>query len=250
MIADAAFQRLAVGLVALDRVGSTNDEALRLARAGQDDPTLVTAAVQTDGRGRRGRSWRSPEGNFHGSFLLRPAIALARVPEIGFVAGIAAVDAIGIVTTGRAAPTLKWPNDLLLDGRKLGGILVEADGADDASRAIAVGIGINLASAPEGMPYPTASLVDAAPVTPAEFGPVLADRFMAWHAHWRAAGFDAIRAAWMDRTAAVGTAVRVIADGEAIEGRHAGIDGAGALLIDQPSGRRRIVAGDVLPVVA
>ena len=109
-------------LVALASVGSTNDEAARLADTGVPEGTVVWSREQTGGRGRRGRHWASPPGNLYTSTILRPACAAPRAAELGFVAALAVAD---IVPVGRPV-RLKWPNDVLVDGGKIAGILLES----------------------------------------------------------------------------------------------------------------------------
>src|SRR5437588_611372 len=137
----------AYGLVALDSIGSTNEEAKRLARAGAADKTLVWARTQTAGRGRGGRSWVSPAGNLYLSLILRETCPPARAAELGFAAAVALAAALD-----RLAPGLdlafKWPNDVLLGGRKLAGILIEAESAAAAVDWLVLGLGVNVRPAP------------------------------------------------------------------------------------------------------
>ena len=144
-------------LVALDSVGSTNDEAARLADAGAPEGTVVWAREQTGGRGRRGRAWASPVGNLYTSTILRPDCPAARAAELGFVSALAVAD---IVPPGRAV-RVKWPNDVLVDGGKIAGILLESAIAQTgAVQHVIAGIGINVGFAPQlpEMRYPGAAL--------------------------------------------------------------------------------------------
>ncbi len=120
-------------LVALERVASTNDEALRLAAEGAEDGTLVWAREQTGGRGRQGRVWSSPPGNLYFSLVLRPDCAPAEAAQLGFVAGVALGEAIGSVAPPLIDVNYKWPNDLLLNGRKAAGILLVLLSAPDGT---------------------------------------------------------------------------------------------------------------------
>lgn len=218
--------------------GSTSDEARLLAREGAAHGTVVTAREQTAGRGRVGRSWASPEGNLYLSVLLRLGMAPARLPELSFVAGLAVADmADGFLPPDRRA-ALKWPNDVLVGGAKIAGILVEQ--ADDAT---IVGIGVNVAHCPEGTAYPVTSLRAAmnAPPNVDETRTALLVALNTRLGTWLAHGFVPIRADWLARAHPLGTRLRA----DTIEGAFAGLDPDGALLLDTTEGRRRIVAGDV-----
>lgn len=236
----------AVRLVALDTVGSTNDEAFRLAREGAGDLTLVTAVSQDAGRGRRGRAWTSPPGNFYGTFLLDPCQPLARLAELGFVAAVATVETCRALLPAGRRIEIKWPNDVLVDGAKVSGILVETEAAPAGRHWVAVGIGINVGSRPDGMPYDVTALAWHVPVTVESVRQCLAERFACWYRVWLADGFAPVRAAWAAAAVAAGRPIEVRLRDETLEGRFAGIDDGGALLLDQPTGRRRVTVGDVM----
>lgn len=237
----------AVHLVALDEVGSTNDEALRLGREGAPDLTLVTARSQNAGRGRRGRQWSSPVGNLYCSFLLRPACPAGRLAELGFVASVAAAEACNGLLPPPLGVELKWPNDLLLGGAKLSGILLETIEEVPGERLVAVGIGINVAAAPKDTPYPATCLTDHGPIAVADVARMLALRFAERYRQWRDDGFAPVRRAWTALATGRGRPVTVRIGTELLQGAFAGIDEAGALLLELPSGaRRRILAGDVM----
>lgn len=241
------FFRLAV----FDTLASTSDEARRRARDGAPEGTLVMARVQTAGRGRQGRTWVSQPGNLHLSLLLRPEAPMARAAQLGFAAGLAVADAIHAFAS-KGAVTLKWPNDVLLDGRKAAGILLESEG-DAAGRVafVVIGIGVNLAASPADTEFPATSLKAAAgnAPTPEAFLAMLAPALALWYERWRADGFAGLRQAWIARAAGLGQALRARLPGETVEGRFAGLDDDGLLLLDAPGGRRRIAAGDVFPTV-
>lgn len=149
-------------LLTFDEVGSTNDVARELAEKGAAHGTAVAARRQTAGRGRRGHAWASPAGNLYLSVLLRPGIAPSRLPGLAAACGLGALDGLGAVTDSNEVQ-LKWPNDLLARGRKLGGILVEA-GRDARGTTFAVcGIGINLESAPSHLEAICLAELGAAP---------------------------------------------------------------------------------------
>lgn len=230
-------------LIGLDRVGSTNDEARRLALAGAAADLLVVQAIeQTAGRGRRGRAWVSPPGNLHCSFVI--AIdSLANAAQLGFVAAVAVVDALSELVPG-AAFTAKWPNDVLMDGRKVAGMLLEPAGES----WLILGIGVDVAACPppDSVLYPAAALAhagyggDAAAVLDAvcrHLGP--------WVETWRREGFAPLRGAWIARARGIGEPVVVRLEAETLTGLFAGLDEQGALLLDAGSIVRRIMAGDV-----
>lgn len=237
-------------LAAFDTLASTSDEARRRAREGAPEGTLITARVQTAGRGRQGRAWVSQPGNLHASLLLRPEAPMARAAQLGFAAGLAVADAIGAFAS-KASVTLKWPNDVLLDGRKAAGILLESEG-NAAGRVafVVIGIGVNLAVSPAGTEFPATSLkaVTGTAPMPEAFLAVLASALALWYERWRTDGFAALRRAWLARAAGLGQALRARLPGETVEGRFAGLDDDGLLLLDAPGGRRRIAAGDVFPM--
>ncbi|BBK32059.1 BirA family biotin operon repressor/biotin-[acetyl-CoA-carboxylase] ligase [Stella humosa] len=233
--------------MALDAVGSTNDEAFRLAREGAAEITMVTARSQTGGRGRRGRTWASPPGNLYSSFLLRPDRPAAGLAELSFVAAVAAAEACSGLLPASAGVELKWPNDLLIDGAKLSGILVETEQGPDGRPVVALGIGINVAHAPEGTPYPATALSHHAAVVLEDVASALGAAVARWYGLWLDQGFAPVRAAWSAAAIRPGRPLSVRIGQETIAGGFAGIDESGALLLDLPAGtRRRVLAGDVI----
>lgn len=238
-------------LVALDSIDSTNEEARRRIAAvpgGLPEGTLIWAAEQTAGRGRRGRSWSSPRGNLYLSLVLRPACAPAAAAQLGFVAAVALAETLAALLPGPERVRLKWPNDVLVDGAKVSGILLEA-GSATAGRldALILGVGVNLASRPDSGLYKTISLREAGAATdPADLLERFAERFLAWYDIWRREGFAPLRAAWLDRAAGLGQTIEVRLDHETLVGRFATLDETGALALDLPDdGRRLVAAGDV-----
>ena len=219
-------------LVALHSVGSTNDEAAHLADAGAPEGTVVWSREQSGGRGRRGRVWASPVGNLYTSTILRPECAAPRAAELGFAATLAVAD---IVPAGRAV-RVKWPNDVLVDGGKIAGILLEsAIGQTGQVQHVVAGIGVNVGFAPElpEMRYPGSALggsVESA----------------ARLAEWRRDGFETVRAAWLAKAGPLGAEVDVKLGDGLVRGRFAGLDREGALLLDTASGPRKIVSGELL----
>lgn len=239
-------------LVSLERTTSTNDEAKALAAAGAAAGTLVWARTQTAGRGRRGRAWTSPPGNLYISLILRPAAPIATAAQLGFIAALAVADACRDYAP-EAAITFKWPNDVLLTGRKLAGILLESQGEAAGNLAwLVLGIGVNLAVYPVAVEYPATALsATGAEVMPEALLSTLAWRFCGWYERWQAgAGFAAIRAAWLARAHRLGRSMRVRLSDAALTGRFAGLDEDGALLLDTAAGRRRIASGEVFPAAS
>ncbi|MDI1287800.1 MAG: biotin--[acetyl-CoA-carboxylase] ligase [Reyranella sp.] len=228
-------------LVALDSVGSTNDEAARLADAGAAEGTVVWAREQTGGRGRRGRHWASPAGNLYSSTILRPVCAPPRATELGFVAALAVAD---VVPAGRDV-RVKWPNDVMVDGGKIAGILLESSiGQGGIVEHVVAGIGINVRFAPQlaDMRYPGAALGGSVEGALEQLTRALSRRL----AEWRRDGFETVRAAWLDRAGPLGIEVDVRLGEELVRGRFAGLDREGALLLETPAGPRKIVSGELL----
>jgi BirA family biotin operon repressor/biotin-[acetyl-CoA-carboxylase] ligase len=220
---------------------STNEEARRLALAGESGPLWITAARQTAGRGRRGRQWQSAEGNLAATLLICPVRNKSEWPQLSFVAAIAVAD-----MAARLAPSatiaVKWPNDILAEGRKLAGILLET-----AGEALAIGIGVNLNAHPSDTEFPAISLpaLGAKPSSPEDAMALLAPGFAGWYDLWEGAGFAPIRDAWLARAAGLGSRIRArLPDAERV-GVFEGIDAEGALLLNEGSRTRTIAAGEV-----
>ncbi len=221
---------------------------MALARGGMREPVWITAQQQTAGRGRRGRTWVSPPGNLYASLLLPDPCAAALAPQLSFVAALALHHAVSEAAPAlRGRLMLKWPNDLLLDDGKLAGILVEGETLADGAFTAVIGMGVNCAHHPEGLPYRATSLAAAgAPVESRALLEVLARALSARIAGWdRGAAFAAIREQWLARAWRFGEDVRLRTPEEA-SGRFAGIDQDGRLLIDVAGqGIRAIAAGEL-----
>lgn len=234
--------------VVLDETDSTNSEARRRAEAGAPDGLAVVARRQTAGRGRRGRRWESPEGNLYVSLLLRPDRPLAEAALLSFVAAVALGEAVAAMLPPEAPIAFKWPNDLLVGGAKCAGMLLESSAAG-AGRLdwLIVGVGVNLASHPEGLPYPATDLAAAgAPApTPGAALEAFLGRFAHWRDIWSRRGFAPVRRAWLARAAGLGGPVEVRAGNATLCGTFAGLDPEGAMLLESARGRRRVTAGDV-----
>jgi BirA family biotin operon repressor/biotin-[acetyl-CoA-carboxylase] ligase len=229
------------GRVRYEELDSTNSEARRLAEKGEPGPLWISTVRQTAGRGRRGRAWDAAPGNLAATLLIRPRAPQATLGQLSFAAALAVAQ-----TASHFAPTaailVKWPNDVLAEGKKLAGILLES-----GSGWLAVGIGINLASFPASTEFPAISLAQLgiAPPSSEEALTVLAARFTHWYDAWMTDGFDAIREAWLARAAGLGKPLRARLPNETREGVFEGIDQTGALLLNERGSVRPIAAGEV-----
>jgi BirA family biotin operon repressor/biotin-[acetyl-CoA-carboxylase] ligase len=230
--------------------GSTQLVARELASAGAAEGTVVIAESQSAGRARLGRTWHSPPGqNLYCSILLRPALSPPTVPQVALVAGLATARAI---ETLGLAPAIKWPNDVLLDGRKVVGIITEMEAELDRVHVVIVGIGVNVnATAADFPPYlretaTSLAIVAGRPIDRVRFTAAVIDALEADYRRFVAGGFSALRAEWERRSALAGRAVAVRwPDGE-VAGTVAGIDDDGALrLVDADGTSRRVLAGEV-----
>ena len=229
---------------------STNEEARRQAMGGAPEGTLIWAKRQTAGRARRGRNWVSEAGNLYLSIILRPTQAASVAAQLGFAAALAVGEAALRFLPATAELTYKWPNDVLIGGRKTSGILLESQAADGGRLDwLVVGIGVNLVTFPESTEYPATSLAASGAGASVEaMLESVAERFHFWYERWRTQGFAPLREAWLARAQGVGGAVRVRLPAEEMNGRFAGLDEDGALLLDTEGRHRRIAAGDVFPV--
>ena len=226
---------------------STNDEARRLALAGEKGPLWLTAAQQTAGRGRRGRIWIVPADNLAATLLLRPEKTAAEAAQLSFVAALAAADVIrAFAPANRIA--VKWPNDVLADGRKIAGILLESASSDGRLDWLAVGIGMNLRLYPDDTEFPATSLAALGECVPSprEALTHLAAHWAKWYERWNASGFGNIRDAWIVQAAFIGQRIRARLHNEEAFGVFEGLDETGALILREAQGRvRTIAAGDV-----
>jgi BirA family biotin operon repressor/biotin-[acetyl-CoA-carboxylase] ligase len=237
--------------IALETVGSTNAEALARARAGERGPLWITAETQTNGRGRSGRVWLSPHGNLYATLLLTEPCAPAQAPQLAFVSGLALYDAVAHCAPELTAKlALKWPNDLLLGGAKVAGILIESETVPAFS--VAIGIGVNCASHPGDTPYPAMDLRAAgADVAPKSLFQALSASMQQRLAQWRRGeGFAYIRAEWLSRAAGLGEPISVRLPDREFSGRFDGLDEAGRLLLDQAGQLVTVTAGDVFALGA
>jgi BirA family biotin operon repressor/biotin-[acetyl-CoA-carboxylase] ligase len=232
---------------------STNAEARRLAEAGEGGPLWITAGVQTAGRGRRGRAWSSGVGDLAATLLLTSERAPAEAAQIAFVAALAVADTFDAFTPASLV-RIKWPNDVMIDGRKAAGILVESGVRAGGGLWLAVGCGLNLAQAPTDVERPAARAADhlrgdvAAPPTPEAALRVLVEAFARRLESWTVYGFEPVAAAWTARAAGLGAPCVARLGHETVEGVAEGLDSDGALRLRTAAGLRRITAGDVFPL--
>lgn len=243
------------GLVAFDQIGSTNAEALTRARDGEGGPCWFVTTEQTAGRGRRQRAWIAPRGNLAASVLEILDVTPASAATLGFAAGLALESAVRQVSLEAALRSgggdlnfaLKWPNDVLANGAKLSGILLEAEQVT-AGLAVVVGIGTNIVAAPTGTPTPATSLKALGIEVAAE--DVFTALSDAWAEHigiWdRGRGFGEIRRAWLARAAGLGQPVAITSGHTMAEGTFDTIDDQGCMVVRTTEGKLvPITAGDV-----
>ena len=254
-------------LEAHDSVGSTNSLALDAARAGDPGNLWIVSRKQESGRGRRGRTWQTPEGNLAATLLARSDFDLKLAATLGFVAGLSLADALAAVVPAKtrlsiaadggsghdrsgigARFTLKWPNDVLAEGQKLAGILLESSLLEGGRFAVAVGIGVNVAAYPEGLPYPATSLAAMGADCDAEtLFLALSDAWMNYVGQWdNGRGLDRIRRLWLAQAAGLGGEVAVRVGERVVRGIFETIDEECRFVIREGSGAAiPIAAGDV-----
>lgn len=245
-----------------DSIGSTSTEAARAAASGDAGDVWFCALQQTEGRGRRGRAWQTAHGNLAASLLVVPGCDPSVSATLGFVAGVAMNNALrdlvpdAVVRQGIDGAdgqngtriALKWPNDVLADGAKLSGILLEAQKRPDGSLAVVIGMGVNVVSAPEGLPYPATSLRALGYDLSAEtIFAALSDTWVDAVEIWDSGrGISDILSLWREAAAGIGAEVAVQRDGEVVRGVFETIDEAGRLIVRANDNRRiAITAGDV-----
>ena len=236
-------------LITHDVLDSTNGHALALARGGERGLLWITAQRQTAGRGRRGRTWVSQPGNLYATLLLASPVRPQCWPQLSLVAGLAVYDAlIEIAPDLKQRLAIKWPNDLLLDGAKFAGILIEGEGGNEA---VAIGIGVNCASHPAKTEYPATDLASAGmQIAPEMLFPPLSLKMIGRLAQWNGGdGFPTVRSDWIARAAGVGEQIRVRLPNRELLGRFAALDDNGSLVLCVADGSViTVTAGDVVMV--
>lgn len=235
----------------LGPVDSTNAEAARRA-PGLTGPCWILASEQTGGRGRRGRAWASPRGNFHATLALPPPGNPQAAALRSFVAALALREALAEVTGSPAPFALKWPNDVLCNGGKLAGILLESAGEGGRVAHLSVGIGVNLIAAPDpemiepGALRPVTLLAETGRrVEPADLLDALAPAFAQWDALLEAQGFAPLRAEWLAHAARLGERITARTGTETREGIFETLDETGALVLRTPRGREAVPAAEI-----
>ena len=229
----------------LDVTGSTNDDAKKAAEAGEAEGLVIHALRQTAGRGRMGRTWESPEGNLHFSILLRPQCSPVEAGYFSFAAALALHDAV-LDFMPSASMQLKWPNDVLIEGKKVGGVLLETSLIENKKVDwLVIGVGMNLAHCPETALYPTTSLLNEGAVPDVDKALMA---FLYNFNHWRLTlhhdGFRPVRRAWL-ADAKTGSMTVRLPQGE-IHGDFASLDENGGLILRLADGAEKVVdAGDV-----
>jgi BirA family biotin operon repressor/biotin-[acetyl-CoA-carboxylase] ligase len=236
-------------IAVFDSIDSTMDEARRRAVQGVCAPLWIVAANQTKGRGRRSRAWESGTGNLLCTLLLNPGVSAPEAAKLSFLAALCVGETLDHFLGSSLRIRYKWPNDVLLDGRKAAGILLEAvTGSGGGISWLSIGIGINLAQYPQDAAWPATSLAAAGVEAPDPHAAleVLAARFADWLSRWRNEGFSPVKAAWLARAARMGEAIEVRLDKETLPGIFTALDESGALVLTLADGTVRLIsAGDV-----
>lgn len=242
---------MGAGRIVLPETDSTNAEGFRRA-ATLAGPTWILAGVQTAGRGRRARPWSSPQGNFHGTLVLKPSEPPETVALRSFAAALALRDAFVRLTNLPASFALKWPNDVLCNGGKIAGILLESQGLTGADPVLCIGVGVNLIAAPdasqvEAGAVPPVSLLQETGlrITPEAFLDALAPAYEKWEVTFYTHGFAPLRSAWLSHAARLGETIRARTGQDSREGVFEGIDPQGNLILRMAEGRLAIPAAEV-----
>ena len=232
----------AIPLEQRDEVGSTSDDLVARAIAGAHECALM-ARRQTGGRGRLGRRWETIDGNLHLSVLLRPPAPVAPGPW-SLLAAVALADTLRTLLPAPGMLRLKWPNDVLLNGAKVAGILLEA--GSDPEPWLVIGFGVNLAGAPVGLSRPTASIADLVPAPrPNTFAANLLTAVSHWRGRLVQEGFSPVRQAWLALGPAIGDALSAGTGPQRQTGTFRGLGPDGALLLNGPAGLTAIRSGEV-----
>jgi BirA family transcriptional regulator, biotin operon repressor / biotin---[acetyl-CoA-carboxylase] ligase len=246
---ESAFLPKGFRLIHRDCVGSTNDEVRSLAENGAADGTIVSANVQTAGRGRNGRTWVSSAGNLLFSMLVRTNRPALIVPQLSFVASLAVAESVSEFVPLDADISCKWPNDVLVGGRKVAGILLEA--APISGRDIewlVIGIGINIAEYPKDALFPATSICEwsTSPVLADELLSNFCRRFSRWRNIWEKGDFAIIRQSWLAKAAGLGQPIQVNIANSTVSGVFDDLNSDGAMVLLQEDGQRvTITSGDV-----
>ena len=230
-----------------DELPSTSDLCRSLAQAGEPEGLAILARRQVQGRASHGRSWSSPPGNMYLSILLRPNTPIRQGGLWSLLAAVALADAVAPLLPDPSTLTLKWPNDLLLNGRKMAGILVDSHATQTGILDwLVIGLGLNLATAPQLPDRPSACLADATtPPPPETMAEHVLDRLAFWRDNFRRDGFAPVRTAWLARARNLGSEVTLRQGANDIVGRFAGLGDDGSLLLDADGKISAFAAGEV-----
>jgi BirA family biotin operon repressor/biotin-[acetyl-CoA-carboxylase] ligase len=235
----------------LAEAGSTNAELVTRAQQGELGPLWLVADVQVAGRGRNSRPWVSPAGNLYASLLLTDPAEPAHIAGLSFVCAVALRDAVHAAAGMHDDPrfTLKWPNDLMAEGLKAAGLLLEGGQAGGRPFVVA-GFGVNIVSHPEGTAHgATHLLATGLKVDRDGLFAALSDAMALRMKQWdRGMGFQTIRRDWLRNAFGLGQPIRVTTLSRSFEATFEGIDDAGHLLARTPAGRETVSAGDVFPI--
>ncbi len=221
--------------------------AREAAAEGAEDGLVIWAESQDAGRGRSGREWSSPPGNLYCSLLLRPNCRADQAAELSFVTALSVWSSVASLLPRTVSVQCKWPNDILVRGRKISGILLESGAVSGNTVGwLIIGVGINVISHPELGVYPTTSLkAEGVNSTVEEVLSGYLNAFAGWREVWRKEGFAAVRRAWLEKAVGLGQHTKVRIGEQELAGRFDTIDTDGALILIQGGERRRITAGDV-----
>jgi len=238
-------------LLSFDTLDSTNEEAKRLAKAGGAHGAVVWAKKQTGGKGRLGREWVSQEGNLFVSILLKPEKPLVELSQLSFVSGVAVVEALADMFGKSHKLACKWPNDVLLDGKKLSGILLESFHCEtDGKHWVVVGVGVNVDSHPSHTEFPATCLTEAgvelvsAKIVLSRF----IHHFIECYNEWSNKGFTPIRKRWLASAWNIKKEITARLPDEEISGVFQDIDDAGSLILKDKKGEKHtIFAADIFP---
>lgn len=233
-------------LTVLEEAASTNTVACDMARQGAPEGTIVRAKRQTAGKGRRGNVWTSAEGNLYASFIFRPQMPAALIGQLSFLMGLAVVETLADYLPPDRKVALKWPNDVLVDRRKIAGILLETEGGHNQSVGwVVAGVGVNM-TAVEVENATSIEQEGGGRVDPALFLNSLAGRVLGWLNIWRGFGFEPIRVAFLDRAEGIGGPITARLPAGDVTGVFSGMNAEGALILSLPDGRERLItSGEV-----
>jgi BirA family biotin operon repressor/biotin-[acetyl-CoA-carboxylase] ligase len=234
-------------LEVFETLGSTSDYCIERAKAGEGQGLAVLALQQTSGRGSRGRLWQAAPGNLSLSVLLRPELAAAQAGMFALLAGVAVADAVRDLIPAHQGPMLKWPNDILLDGAKLGGILIDATPQGEALDWLVIGIGLNLVHAPAIPGRRTATLQEhGGEASPRQAAQLVLHHLAAWLQRFETQGAGALLTAWQLRAHPLGTQLAVRTAQTSVSGRFAGLSLTGELLLNVENRIERFQTGEIL----